>query len=136
MSTKKQSAPFAKLKTAVDHYADFRDERDVALKTAAAALATLEATMDSDPATQADIDAAFAEQDTTVSAAWSSSWRKATLRFCPRPTRRTWPRRDAQRERSSRLKNPLADLFLWVAHRPSVIGANAGSRERAFRRYR
>src|ERR1017187_853952 len=107
--------------TAVDHYADFRDERDVALKTAAAALATLEATMDSDTATQADIDAAFAEQDTTVSAAWSSSWRKATLRFCPRPTRRTWPRRDAQRERPSRLKNPLADLFLWVAHRPSVL---------------
>ena len=48
MSTKKQSDPFAKLKTAVDHYADLRDERDAALKTAAAALATLEATMDSD----------------------------------------------------------------------------------------
>ena len=82
MPTKKRSNPFAKLKTAVDHYADFRDERDVALKTAAAALATLEATMDSDTATKADIDAAeveyeekvaaFVELDTTVSAAWAS----------------------------------------------------------------
>jgi hypothetical protein len=59
-----------------------RDERDVALKTAAAALATLEATMDSDTATQADINAAeleyeekvaaFVELDTTVSAARAS----------------------------------------------------------------
>jgi hypothetical protein len=87
MSTKKQSDPFAKLKTAVDHYADLRDERDAALKTAAAALATLEATMDSDTATQADIDAAeleyegkvaaFVGLDTAVSAAWDSSMAEA-----------------------------------------------------------
>jgi len=79
LSTKKQPNPFAKLKTTVGRYVDFRGERDAALKTAAAALAKLEATIDSDIATQADIDAAeveyekkvdeLVELDTTLSAA-------------------------------------------------------------------
>jgi len=50
-------------KTAVGCFVDLRDGRDVALKKAAAALDKLEATMDSDIATQADIDAAEIEYE-------------------------------------------------------------------------
>jgi hypothetical protein len=54
MSTKKRPNPFGKLQTDVDRYADLREERDAALKTAAVALAALDAAIDSDVATQAD----------------------------------------------------------------------------------
>jgi hypothetical protein len=66
MNTKKRPNPFGKLKTDVDRYADLRDERDAALKIAAVALAALEAMMDSDVATQADIGAAELEYEGKV----------------------------------------------------------------------
>ena len=66
MSTKKQLNPFGKLKTDVDRYAELREERDAALKTAAVALAALDAAIDSDVATQADVDAAQLEYEGTV----------------------------------------------------------------------
>jgi hypothetical protein len=82
MSTKKNPNPFAKAKTAVGRCVHLRDERDAALKTAAAALTQLEAMVDSDTATQVDIDAvevefekkvdAFVELDKTLSAACDS----------------------------------------------------------------
>jgi hypothetical protein len=63
MKPKKRPNTFEKLKTDVDRYADLRDERDAALKTAAVALAALEAAMNSDIATQADIDVAEREYE-------------------------------------------------------------------------
>jgi hypothetical protein len=79
MSTKKNTDPFAKLETAVGRSVAFRDERDAALKAAAAALAELEAAVDSESATEVDVDAAeveyeeridlLVELDTTLSAA-------------------------------------------------------------------
>jgi hypothetical protein len=66
MDTKKRPNPFGKFKADVDRYADLRDERDAALKIAAAALALLETTMDSDIATQADIGSAELEYEGKV----------------------------------------------------------------------
>jgi hypothetical protein len=66
--SKKKPNPFGKLKAVVDHCVDLRDERDAALKTAAAALARLEATVDSDTATQADINATEVEYEDQVDA--------------------------------------------------------------------
>jgi hypothetical protein len=66
MATQKQPNPFGKLKAVVDRCVDLRDERDAALKIAAAALAALETTMDSDIANQADIDAAEREYEGKV----------------------------------------------------------------------
>jgi hypothetical protein len=77
--TEKKTNPLAKLRAACRRAADFRDKRDAALKVAAAALTTLEATVESDTATQDDIDAVEVEYedkvnvliglDTTMSAA-------------------------------------------------------------------
>ena len=68
MSTKKNPNPFAKVKTALGRCVHLGDERDAALKTAAAALAELEATVDSDTATDAEVDAAEVEFENTVAA--------------------------------------------------------------------
>src|SRR5258706_16187954 len=57
MSEKKSEA-LAKFRAEVRGVCDVRDKRDAALKVAAAALATLEATAESDTVTQADLDAA------------------------------------------------------------------------------
>jgi hypothetical protein len=57
MSEKKSEA-LAKFSAMIRGVCDIRDKRDAALKVAAAALATLEATAESDTATQADLDAA------------------------------------------------------------------------------
>jgi hypothetical protein len=75
--------PFAKVKTALGRCAHFRDERDAALKTAAASLAQLEAMVDSDAATDTEVNAAevefekkvhaFVELDKTLSAACDSA---------------------------------------------------------------
>jgi len=89
MSTKKKTNTFAKVKTAVRRCVHFREERDAALKTAAAALAELEATIDLDTATQAEIDAveidfekkmdALVELDKTLSAACDSALAESHL---------------------------------------------------------
>jgi hypothetical protein len=63
-----QNNPFANLETALSRCAHFRDERDAALKTAAVSLAQLEAMVDSDTATNAEIDAAETEFEKTVHA--------------------------------------------------------------------
>jgi hypothetical protein len=83
MSTKKNPNPFAKVKTALGRCTHFRDERDAALKTAAASLAQLEAMVDSDAATDAEVNAAevefekkvdaFVELDKALSAACDSA---------------------------------------------------------------
>ena len=77
--TEKQPNPLAKLRAACRRVADFRGKRDAALKVAAAALATLETTVESDTASQDDINAVeleyedkvnvLIELDTTMSAA-------------------------------------------------------------------
>ena len=66
MSLKKTPNAFAKFTAAVHRGVDLRDKRDAALKAAAAALATLEATMESDTATRDDIDAAEVEYEEKV----------------------------------------------------------------------
>jgi hypothetical protein len=66
MSLKKTPNAFAKFTAAVHRGVDLRDKRDAALKAAAAALATLEATMESDTATRDDFDAAKVEYEETV----------------------------------------------------------------------
>jgi hypothetical protein len=66
MSPKQKTDPFAKFRTACRRARDFGDKRDAALKVAAAALATLETTVESDTATQADIDAAEVEYEAKV----------------------------------------------------------------------
>src|SRR4051794_23182859 len=68
MSTKQKTDPFAKLETAVGRCVDLRDKRDAALKTAAAALTRLEAMVDSDTATQAEINATEVEYEDRVDA--------------------------------------------------------------------
>jgi hypothetical protein len=65
MSQKKPNA-FAKFMAAVHRGVDLRDKRDAALKAAAAALATLEAIVDSDTATQAEINATEVEYEAKV----------------------------------------------------------------------
>jgi hypothetical protein len=63
---KKTPDPLANVKTAVRRCAAFRDERDAALKTAAAALAQLEAIVDSDTATEAEAEATENEYEEKV----------------------------------------------------------------------
>jgi hypothetical protein len=63
---KKTPDLLANVKTAVRRCAAFRDERDAALKTAAAALAQLEAIVDSDTATEAEVEAAEDEYEEKV----------------------------------------------------------------------
>ena len=60
--------PIPNLKTALSRCVHFRDERDAALKTAAASLAQLETMVDSDTATDAEADAAEVEYEKTVAA--------------------------------------------------------------------
>jgi hypothetical protein len=57
---------FSNVKTALGRCVQFRDERDAALKTAAASLAQLEAMVDSDTATDAEVNAAEVEYERTV----------------------------------------------------------------------
>jgi hypothetical protein len=81
--------PFPNLKTAFSRCAQSRGERDAALKTAAASLAQLEAMVDSDTATDAEVDAAeveyekavaaFVELDKTLSAACDSALAESHL---------------------------------------------------------
>jgi hypothetical protein len=66
MSQKKKPNAFAKFMAAVHRGVDLRDKRDAALKAAAAALATLEAMVDSDTATQAEINATGVEYGAKV----------------------------------------------------------------------
>lgn len=83
MPTKKSPNPFAKVKTTLGRCTHFRDERDAALKAAAASLAQLEALVDSEAATDAEVDAAevafektvdaFVELDRALSAACDSA---------------------------------------------------------------
>jgi hypothetical protein len=56
--TRLQNNPFFNLKTALSRCVQFRDERDAALKTAAASLAQLEAMGGSKTVTDAEVDAA------------------------------------------------------------------------------
>jgi hypothetical protein len=56
--SEKKAKLVAKFRAEVRGVCDVRDKRDAALKVAAAALATLEATAESDTATKADLDAA------------------------------------------------------------------------------
>jgi hypothetical protein len=65
MSEKKPNA-FVKFTAAVRRGVDLRDKRDAALKVAAAALATLEAMVESGTATRKDIDAAEVEYEAKV----------------------------------------------------------------------
>jgi hypothetical protein len=63
-----QNNPFPNLKTALSRCVHFRDQRDAALKTAAASLAQLEAMVDFDTATDAEVNAAEVEYEKTVAA--------------------------------------------------------------------
>jgi hypothetical protein len=63
-----QNNPFPNLKTAFSRCVHFRDERDAALKTAAASLARLEAMVGSETVTEAEVDAAEIEYEKTVAA--------------------------------------------------------------------
>jgi hypothetical protein len=63
---KKKPDPLAKFRAASRRVFDLRDERDAALKVAAAALATLEATVESDTAIQDDINAIEVEYEDKV----------------------------------------------------------------------
>jgi hypothetical protein len=68
MSTKKMPNPFAEVQTAVGRCVHLRNERDAALKAAAASLAQLEAMVDSDTVTDAEVDAAEVEFEKKVDA--------------------------------------------------------------------
>ncbi len=68
MSTKKTPDLLGKVKTGVRRWVHLRDERDAALKAAAASLAQLEAMVDSGAVTAADVDAAEAEFEDKVAA--------------------------------------------------------------------
>jgi hypothetical protein len=63
-----QNNPFPNLKTALSRCVHFRDERDAALKTAAASLAQLEAMVGSETVTDAEVDAAEVAYEKTVAA--------------------------------------------------------------------
>jgi hypothetical protein len=63
---KKKPNAFAKFTAAVHRGVDLRDKRDAALKAAAAALAALEAMVESGTATRKDIDATEVEYEAKV----------------------------------------------------------------------
>jgi soluble cytochrome b562 len=66
--TPQGNEPLANVKTALGRCVHLRNERDAALKTAAASLAQLEAMVDSDTATDAEVNAAEAEYEKKVDA--------------------------------------------------------------------